>query len=204
MFGRKVKMPEVTVPEVRLRDVKIPDVRLPDVRLPEVRLPDVRLPEVHLPSRIDIPELHVPSLSVGGGRVAGFNLPEIRTPDLRTPELEILARNGLVVRRKRANPIWLGLKFIAGAGLGVAVGCLIAALLAPAAGEDTRNKLVGMLPTGGSVDAEPKGLPAGDSSGAPQGRIQVALDAARRQRDLKERELMAEFETAKRTGTAPS
>lgn len=210
MFGRKVKMPEVSVPDVRLRDVKLPDVRIPEVRLPEmhlpevrlpdVRLPDVHLPEVHIPSRVDIPELHVPSLSVGGGRLAGFNVPELRTPDLRTPELEILARNGLMIRRKRANPIWTGLKFVAGAGLGLAVGCLLAALLAPAAGEDTRNKLMGMLPSGGSGGAEPK--PSSNSTES-KGRIQTALEAARRQRELKERELMAEFETAKRTGTAP-
>jgi hypothetical protein len=140
-------------------------VQLPDVRLPDVRLPDVRLPE--------------------------FDVPSMQVAGIRTPELEI---RGLNVRRKRASPIWLGLKFVAGVGLGLMFGCVIAALLAPAAGEDTRNNLRGLVPKPG--EGQPK-LPAA------KGRFQLALDEAKKQRDLKERELTAEFATAKRTGTAP-
>lgn len=211
MFGRKVRMPEVKVPELHLRDVKLPDVRLPDVRLPEVRLPEVRVPDLHLPevrlpqvslpSRVDIPEFHLPSVQFAG----------YRTPDLRTPELEVLLRDGLKVRRKRSNPIWLAFKFVLGAGLGLGVGCLIAALLAPSAGEDTRNKIKGMLPTGGGGEAVPADAqttrplrgPDQPTTGGIKGRFQRAMDEAKKQRDLKERELTAEFATAKRTGTAP-
>lgn len=182
MFGRtRARMPEVSVPAGRL-----PHVKVPSVKLPELRLPEVSLPQVQIPSRVDIPSLHV----------AG----------LRTPDLEILARNGLRIRRRRANPLWLGLKFLVGALLGVAVGCVVAALLAPAAGEDTRNRLTGMLPKPGETEPETREtrvLPALGANGNPKGRLRLAVDAFKRQRELKERELMAEFERAKRTGEAP-
>jgi hypothetical protein len=218
MFGRKARipetkvpetrfrmpelhLPEVRVPEVHLRDVKLPDVKLPDVKIPELHLPEVKIPQVSLPSRVDIPEFHVPSV-----HLAGF-----RTPDLHTPELELRLRDGLRVRRKRSNPIWLAFKFVLGAGLGLGVGCLIAALLAPSAGEDTRNKLRGMLPTGGGAEPAPSDGeairplrgPDEPAAGGIKGRFQRALDEAKKQRELKERELTAEFATAKRTGTAP-
>jgi hypothetical protein len=155
---------------------------------------------VSLPSRVDIPELHVPSVQFAG----------YRTPDLRTPELEVLLRDGLKVRRKRSNPIWLALKFVLGTGLGLGVGCLIAALLAPSAGEDTRSKIKGMLPFGGAepvpADAQaarPQRSPDQPASGGIKARFQLALDEAKKRRELRERELTAEFATAKRTGTAP-
>jgi hypothetical protein len=133
--------------------------------------------------KIELPDVNVsvPSLQVGS---------------IRTPELEV---RGLTVRRKRANPFWLGLKFVAGVGFGLLVGCVAAALLAPAAGEDTRSNIRGLLPKpgeGGRGNGQPA-LPA------VKGRFQLALDEAKKQREIKERELTAEFATAKRTGTAP-
>ena len=93
-------------------------------------------------------------------------------------------------RRRRPNPIVQALKFVGGVGLGLIVGCLAAALLAPAAGEDTRRRL--------------RELSAGELISNPKGRWQLALEEARKARDAKEQELLADLQTAKRTGSNPS
>jgi gas vesicle protein len=131
------------------------------------------------------------------------------------------------VRRRRANPIVQALKFVVGVGAGLVVGCLLAALLAPRAGEDTRRKLRELL-QGGDGEASPESGGTAASGAAsstrpiaggavetiregvagllanPKARFQVALEEARREREVRERELRAEFEVAKRTGNSPT
>jgi hypothetical protein len=92
--------------------------------------------------------------------------------------------------------LWSALKLTLGVGTGLAVGCLIAALLAPAAGEDTRREL--------------RALFSGEGAGAPRPileriktRFAQAVEAARRAQSARESQLRDEFATAKRTGSAP-
>lgn len=146
------------------------------LQLPEVSLPNrIDLPDVSLPRQIELPRLSVP-----------------RRVDVPVPEIR---------RDRRASPIVVVLKFALGLSLGLFVGVLAAALLAPAAGEDTRNKLESLLPRRG-----PGGSGAG-ASGSPldtlKARFRRAIEEAKQTRATRERELMAEFEVAKRTGSAP-
>src|SRR5688572_14794442 len=69
-------------------------------------------------------------------------------PKIELPDLEFINEAPFVRQRRRASPIWVGLKFVVGLGLGFFAGCLIAALLAPSAGEDTRQSIRDRLPGG--------------------------------------------------------
>jgi hypothetical protein len=112
--------------------VSLPEIDLPQVRVPEVRLRDVRLPDVHLP------DVHLPDV----------RLPDWRLPEVRLPDLELTSQAPFVRQRKRTNPVWVAVKFVLGLGLGFLVGCMIAALLAPSAGEDTRQAIKDRMPGG--------------------------------------------------------
>jgi hypothetical protein len=120
-------MARVSLPEIDLSRMRMPDVHLRDVRLPDLRMPDVHLPDVHLPD---------------------VRLPDLRMPDLRMPDLELTSEAPFVRQRKRSNPVWVAFKFVLGLGLGFLVGCMIAALLAPSAGEDTRQAIRDRVPGG--------------------------------------------------------
>src|SRR5688500_10210229 len=110
--------------------MSLPEIDLPQVRVPELRLRDVRLPDVHLPD-VHLPDLHL----------SDVRLPDWRLPEMRLPDLELTSQAPFVRQRKRASPLWVAVKFVLGLGLGFLVGCMIAALLAPSAGEDTRQAL---------------------------------------------------------------
>ena len=111
----------------------------------------------------------------------------------------------MIQRRHRANPIVPALKFVIGAAIGLVLGCLMAALLVPAAGEDTRRKLRTMLPID-PRDIETKAIsPDGalDLLGSVRSRFQSAVDEARQARQQRERELRARLQQAQRTGRLP-
>jgi hypothetical protein len=209
MFGRKKQA--ARLPAVQIRSIEIPSVEIGGGRLPHIRTPELHTPEIRTP------EIEIPSIDIGGGR-----LPQIRTPELRTPQLTIpqldLSTAAPFVRVRRKNPVVQVLKFVVGAGLGLAVGVVIAAMLTPYAGEDTRRKLRDLAKGG------PKALMSGGDQGAtqsfpigtgevqegiagllsnPKGRFELAKEEAQKAREAKERELQAEFQTAKRTGSAP-
>ena len=171
-----------------------------------------RLPAVQIRS------IEIPSVEIGGGR-----LPHIRTPELHTPELTIpqidLSSAAPFVRVRRKNPLVQALKFVVGAGVGLAVGVVVAAMLTPYAGDDTRRKLRDLAKSGsksligGDGDhGETQSFPIGTGEvregiagllSNPNGRFQLAKEEAQKARQAKERELQAEFQTAKRTGSAP-
>lgn len=206
MFGRR-KRARATL---QIPSVEIPSLELGGGRLPTIRTPELRTPE------IELPRVEIPSVDLGGLR-----LPHIETPSIQTPrfDFELLGQPPFVRTRRRTNPILRALLFLIGLGLGLVVGALIAALLAPATGEDTRRQLAGLVGGGAAGDGASGGGEAGRSglpiaTGAvregvagllsnPKGRFQLALEEARRERESKERELRAEFETAKRTGQSP-
>jgi gas vesicle protein len=222
MFGRRKKatihVPSLEIPSVELGGGRLPTIRTPELRTPEVELPRVEIPRVEIP-RVEIPRIEVPRIEVPSVALGGLRLPQIETPTIQTPRLDFeLMAQPPFVRRRRTSPILRALMFVVGIGLGLAVGGLIAALLAPATGEETRRRLRelvgGLAPAGGSRGGdETSTLPA--ATGAvrdgvaglisnPKGRFQVALEEARKEREAKERELRAEFETAKRTGEKPN
>jgi gas vesicle protein len=105
-----------------------------------------------------------------------------------------------VFGRGRPHPLVQALKFTLGLGAGLIVGSMIAVLLAPAAGEDTRRRLLEL------VQGEGDAVSANESGGlvgllkSPRARIQLAIEEARKEREARERELLAEFQAAKRTG----
>jgi len=233
MFGRRrrVRLPELTdvklpeLPEVRLRDVRLPEVRLPDVRVPvpEVRLPDVQLPEIRLRDvrlpEVRLPEVHLPDVRLP--EVPLPQVPEVRVPSLalaglRTPELDI-GGAAPFVRRRRSSPLWTGLKFLVGLSLGLAVGCLIAAMLAPAAGEDTRQMLSQRVRGRGQPRLPDEAVTSSGavtrgrrvSSAANVGllddlraRFEAAKAALEQERRARESELWARFRRALQTGRA--
>lgn len=93
---------------------------------------------------------------------------------------------------------WAVLKFVLGVGAGLTVGAIVAAMLAPAAGEETRRKARELIERG------PEALGDDGLAGLiadPQGRLRVALDEARRARQERERELTVELAIAKQTGS---
>lgn len=111
------------------------------------------------------------------------------------------------------RPILYVFKFILGVGIGLALGCLAGALLAPAAGEDTRRRLRATVSGEGeanSTGAAPGPIGGGTVSRAigglvglltnPRARIQLAMDEAREERAVSERSMRAAFETARQTG----
>src|SRR5881628_1466127 len=123
------------LPSVELGGGRLPTIRTPELRTPEVELSRVEIPRIEIPSvqlpRVEIPRVEVPSVSLGGLR-----LPQIETPTIQTPRLDFeLMAQPPFVRRRRRSPILRALMFVLGVGLGLAVGGLIAALLAPATGE---------------------------------------------------------------------
>ncbi|HZQ99725.1 MAG TPA: hypothetical protein VFC93_13020 [Chloroflexota bacterium] len=162
----------------RRRQVELPEVSLPRrIELPELSLPRrIELPRVSVPRQIALPELSVP-----------------RRVDVPVPEIR---------RGQRTSPVVVGLKFVVGLSFGLFMGALVAALLAPAAGEDTRNKLKSMVPrraSGGRYDA----ATGGGLLDTVKARFRRAIEEAKQTRAAREQELMAEYEVAKRTGSAP-
>jgi gas vesicle protein len=197
MFGRKPKA-TIHIPSVEIPSIELGGGRLPTFRTPEIRTPDFELPRVDLPS-----------VELGGLRI-----PHVETPELRIPRVDFeLLSQPPFVRRRRTNPIVRVLKFGLGLGVGLLVGVVVAALLAPAAGEDTRRR-IRELASGDVALPTLSGDTAAVNSGAvregvagllsnPKGRFQVALEEARKERASTEAKLMADFQTAQRTGENP-
>ena len=142
-----------------------------------------------------------------------IEVPELEVGPLRTPALSIAARPPRVTVRRRGNPVLQLLKFALGLLFGLIVGCVIAALLAPAAGEDTRQRLMDSTkrtPTPPGPDPESAArrddLMTGGLGGLlkrPQLRLQMALEAFKAERDGKEQELKEAFHKARRSGGVP-
>jgi hypothetical protein len=180
--------------------VSLPEIDLPQVRVPEVRLRDVRLPDVHLP------DLHLPDLHLAD------RLADLRLPELRLPDLELTSEAPFVRQRKRSNPIWVAVKFVLGLGLGFLVGCMIAALLAPSAGEDTRQALRDRVPGGtpklpderaANSGAVTRGMSVATAEPVSiGGRIEAAKAAMATERREHENALFARFRRAIVTGRA--
>lgn len=209
MFGRKKRT-------ARLPQVQVPSFEIPSVDLGGGRLPHIRTPAIHTPE-LRTPEIEIPSVDLGGGRLPHIRTPEIRTPHFTIPQIELSTRPPFVQPRRR-NPIVQTLKFVLGAGVGLLLGCVAAALLTPNAGDDTRRKLRELVQTGpraliaGGETSATQRFPIGTGevrAGAagllsnPKGRFQVAKEEAAKARQAKEQQLQAEFEVAQRTGRTP-
>jgi hypothetical protein len=162
-------------------------VKLPEIEMPEVRLPDLRLRDVRLP--------------------------DLRLPDVRMPDLELMSQAPFIRQRRRSNPIWVGVKFVLGLGLGFFVGCLVAALIAPSAGEDTRQAIRDRLPGGtpklpdpatSSSGAVTRGMrvSAVDAGGGLSGRLEAAREAMATEQRETENALFTRFRRAITTGRA--
>lgn len=113
--------------------------------------------------------------------------------------------------------IWIGFKFVAGLGLGFSAGCMIAALLAPAAGEDVRQGIKDRLPGGsprlpdesvtnsGSVTRGKSAVTASNpptGNGGPSRRLEAAKEAMTIERREHENAMFARFRRALATGRA--
>ena len=135
-------------------------------------------------------------------------------PKVELPDLEFINEAPFVRKRRRANPLWVGLKFVVGLGLGFFAGSLIAALLAPWAGEDTRQAIRDRLPGGtpklpeqgaASSGSVTRGLPV-SATGAGNGGLGSRLDAAKEAMATEKREtenaMFARFRRAITTGRA--
>lgn len=202
---RRVRTPDVKLPRVDLSDVHLPELKVPRVDVSDVRVPDVKLPDIRLPD-VRLPDVHLPSV----------RLPEVRPPE-RLRDLELVGQYPFI-RKRRRHPLVTALLFALGAGIGLLIGVIAAALLAPAAGEDTRRRLKAMLPGGGaSSDPEATSVLPASASGAvssvrsnAQGglqalkeRFRLATEEARRARERRDRELRDALHEAQRTGHVP-
>lgn len=113
--------------------------------------------------------------------------------------------------------IWIGFKFVAGLGLGFTAGCMIAALLAPAAGEDVRQGIKDRLPGGsprlpdesvtnsGSVTRAKSPVTAPNApsgNGGLSSRLEAAKEAMKVERREHESAMFARFRRALATGRA--
>ena len=133
-------------------------------------------------------------------------------PKVELPDLEFINEAPFIRQRRRANPIWVGFKFVVGLGLGFFAGCLIAALLAPSAGEDIRQAIRDRLPGGtpplpdesatksGAVTRGMR-VSAGEASNGGIGRrFEAAKEAMATERRETENALFARFRRALATG----
>jgi hypothetical protein len=124
------------------------------------------------------------------------------------PEFELINEAPFIRQRRRSNPIWIGFKFVAGLGLGFFAGCLIAALLAPAAGEDARQAIRDRLPGGTPKLPDPAATNAGAVTRGMRvstvGSVGSRLDAAKEAMATEQREtanaMFARFRRALATG----
>ena len=131
-------------------------------------------------------------------------------PKLELPDLELINEAPFIRQRRRANPIWLGFKFVVGLGLGFFAGCLIAALLAPSAGEDTRQAIRDRLPGGTPKLPEPSATSSGavtrgmrvSTVGSVGSRLETAKEAMATEKRETENAMFARFRRALATGRA--
>lgn len=223
------RLPEVRLPTVRTPEVRLPHVRTPEVQIPAARLPDVPWPDVRLPayeglSMPDLAALRAAMPSRADVRLPSIHLPEVdftRIPgtSIRPSDYELIGRPPFV--RRRTHPVLRAVKFVLGIGVGLAFGVIVAALLAPAPGDETRRRLRDMLPgTSNEADGAESvtaALPAtgvapargpsepepSDLLGRLKWRVKLASEEAARERDIRRQQLIDRFHTAQRTGSVP-
>jgi hypothetical protein len=123
-------------------------------------------------------------------------------------EFELIAEPPFIRQRRRSHPVWVGFKFVVGLGLGFFAGCLLAALLAPSAGEDTRQAIRDRLPGGTPKLPDPAASSSGSVTrgmhvstvGSVGGRLEAAKEAMATERRETENAMFVRFRRALATG----